>query len=365
MILRNNYLLIKRFLDFLDTSRKLSPDSKDRYWFYARHLLLWADQTPFSDAPAITPTFPAYVEKLPSPRGTGSLSAESQKKIVALARQFFDWAKLDNPQNFRRISPLWAQTLRSARSPEPTKITDHQYVTLDYAIRLATYPIDRANLALWAVQAAAAMLFLSGMRAGAFVTMPIMAVDLNKMSLTQSPQLGVHTKNGKSETTYILPIPELLKVVSEWDEYVRSILSPKSPWYAPVTNHWSEMHLEEKQPGKNRQHTLIRRLERLCQIVGLPYMNPHLFRHGHAVYGLQHANGISEYQAVSRNLMHSNVQITDGVYGGLESKERARIIAGFANQPPSQSQDDLSSFLNQLLPGDVPRALKILVERLG
>jgi integrase len=366
MIVRDNYFLIKRFLRYVGASRQPSADTLERYWFYLRHLLLWADGRPFSDAPLITPAFPLYVDKLVSPRSKAGLSAGSRKKIVGLARQFFEWAKQDNPHAFRRVSPLWLQTMRPARVQKPAvEKPDHQYATLDYVISLATYPLDRANLAMWAVQAAAAMLFLSGMRAGAFVTLPIKAVDLKNMSITQSPQLGVRTKNNKSATTYLYPIPELLKVVSEWDAFVRSGLPLQAPWYAPVANSWSAMNLSDKQPGQNRAHTLIRRLRHLCEISGLPYMHPHLFRHGHAVYGLKRARDVADYQAVSRNLMHSNLSLTDAVYGGLESNERARIIAGLAGQPSlPQSQDDLSRYLHQLAPGDVPRALKILAERL-
>lgn len=364
MILRSNYLLVKRFLDFLDSSRQLNPKSKERYWFHLRHLLLWADHTCLTNAAAINPAFPEFVEEQPSPRGNGNLAAETQKKIIGLARQFFEWAREDDPKKFRHISPLWAKTLRPQRSTAPAQAQEHEHVQIEYAVQLATYPIDRSNLALWAAQAAAAMLFLSGMRSGAFTTMPIMAVDLKNRSIEQNPSLGMRTKNSKSAITYLYPIPELLKVVNEWDEFVRSILPLDAPWYAPVNNHWSAMSLSDKKPGKNREQTLIRRLKRLCQIVGLPYMHPHLFRHGHAVYGLKHAHDIAGYQAVSRNLMHSNLSLTDEIYGGLESKERQRIIAGFANQPSSQSQDDLSGFLNQLSPGDVSRAIKILAERL-
>jgi hypothetical protein len=42
------------------------------------------------------------------------------------------------------------------------------------------------------------------MRAGAFSTLPISAVDLSSRTIKQWPALGVKTKNGKSATTYLL-----------------------------------------------------------------------------------------------------------------------------------------------------------------
>jgi hypothetical protein len=45
-----------------------------------------------------------------------------------------------------------------------------------------------------------------------------------KRIIIQNPNLGVQTKNSKYEITYLLDIPELLKVVQAWDDDIRSIL---------------------------------------------------------------------------------------------------------------------------------------------
>lgn len=41
--------------------------------------------------------------------------------------------------------------------------------------------------------------------------------------------------------------------------------------------------------------------------------SPHKFRHGHAVYALKMAKYVSTLKAVSQNLMHADLSITDGV----------------------------------------------------
>jgi hypothetical protein len=61
-------------------------------------------------------------------------------------------------------------------------------------------------------------------------------------------------------------------------------------------------------------------------MAGVPYMHPHLFRHGHAVYGLKNANTMAEYKAVSMNLMHSNIGITDGIYAALPGDDVKKAI---------------------------------------
>jgi hypothetical protein len=82
---------------------------------------------------------------------------------------------------------------------------------LDEVRQLIALEINpKTDLAGWRDQAAAAMLFLSGMRAGAFGSPPISAIDLPNRSIKQWPTLGVKTKNHKSATTYLLDIPDLL-----------------------------------------------------------------------------------------------------------------------------------------------------------
>jgi site-specific recombinase XerC len=60
--------------------------------------------------------------------------------------------------------------------------------------------------------------------------------------------------------------------------------------------------------------------------VGLPYHSPHKFRHGNAVYSIKRAETVGDLKAISQNLMHSNLSITDGVYGILSADDtRERI----------------------------------------
>ena len=55
--------------------------------------------------------------------------------------------------------------------------------------------------------------------------------------------------------------------------------------------------------------------------VGLPYHSPHKFRHGNAVYSLKMAKNMAALKVISQNLIHSNISITDGVYGIFSDKD--------------------------------------------
>jgi integrase len=74
---------------------------------------------------------------------------------------------------------------------------------------------------------------------------------------------------------------------------------------------------EASQAGEYRASIATRDLKQWLKKVGLPYHSPHKFRHGFAVLALKNAKDIQALKAVSQTLMHSNLSITDGVYGIL------------------------------------------------
>lgn len=57
----------------------------------------------------------------------------------------------------------------------------------------------------------------------------IVLVNLSDLSVKQWPSLGVRTKFKKHATTYLLTIPEapeVFEIVKQWDDEIRSILTP-------------------------------------------------------------------------------------------------------------------------------------------
>jgi hypothetical protein len=101
MVNRENYLLTKAYLGYLREVAQLDVRSTGRYWFYLRHLLLWADATPFSQASVVQPTFPTYLSTVRAGGGAETLASKTcqglspatLKKIAQTAKRFFTWAK--------------------------------------------------------------------------------------------------------------------------------------------------------------------------------------------------------------------------------------------------------------------------------
>jgi integrase len=207
-------------------------------------------------------------------------------------------------------------------------IRENEYVSEEEVKLLAQVPVLPGDLALLRDRAVAALLFLSGANAGAFTSLPILAVDIPGRAICQWPELGVRTKFCMRATTYLLEILELLEVVAEWDALVREKLPVTAPWYAPIASSWGKQQFSNQEPGKNRSEAVYRRLKILFERADLPFSDPHRFRPGHAVYGLLHAKDMADYKAVSSNLMHADIIITDEIYAPLLAKEvKERITA--------------------------------------
>jgi site-specific recombinase XerD len=332
VIHRNNYLLVRRYLQDLGEVYQLSGSSLGRYRFYLRHLMLWAGETPFQQAAKLRPTFPSYVNNLPGRNGDMPLASVTQKKIIEVGKRFFTWGKQNYPKEFGSLTTAWLESLRSPRVRDTND--EHEYVSLEEVKQLVAIPHDEDDIALLRDKAAAAMLFLSGARASAFTTLPV-------------------------------SIPELLSVAQIWDDVVRSNLPPTAPWYAPISSRWGCQSLADAEPGKNRHQALDKRLHRLFTLAGLTYKSAHKFRHGHAVYGLLKAQTMADYKAVSMNLMHNDIKITDSIYAPILSEEVKERIAGLTASPPSMPETELDGVLDRLSNTDLSKVLRIVASRLS
>ena len=365
MVNRTNYHLVKEYLRYLNDVQQLDSKSIGRYWFYLKYLLLWADELPFAALSNHRPTFPTFLAAARLDEKDQPLAPTTLKKIVQTAKRFLTWLKLTYPREYRALSPAWIESLRQPRGPQP--VVEHEFVTLDEVKQLASLEIDEADLALRRDQAAAAMLYLSGMRAGAFSTLPISAVDLANKTIKQWTALGVETKNSKSATTYLLDIPELQRVVEQWDSFVRSQLPATAMWYTPIISQWGEQTLSSDPPGANRSVAVSKRLRLLFDMTGLEYKSPHKFRHGHAVYSLQHAKTMADYKAVSMNLMHADIRVTDGIYAPLASNEIQQRIAGLTggSLPVVTNNNDFTTLVQGLSKEQLSQALMAIANQMS
>jgi integrase len=329
---RENFLLVEAYLQ-QRLSSNYSPKTCSRYASYLRHLLLWVGEHPLCAAHTREPDFFEYLEIARQDGSAGPLAHATQKKIIGLAHEFFLWLKTEHPRQTRRLPIAWIHRIRSSRSkslgPRPSgaaavataTASERAAVTEAEIQAIAQLIIPQEELTLRRDQAAACFLYASGMRAGAFSTMPIAAFDLATLKVAQLSSLGVETKNGKNAVTTLLPIPALMGVIRRWDEFVRGQLPEHAMWFTPIRGHWGNLQLTADKPGRSRHTQLRKALRNVYAHAGLPYRHPHAHRHGHATFGLQHSSSLADYKAVSQNLMHADLFTTDRTYAVFASED--------------------------------------------
>ena len=80
----------------------------------------------------------------------------------------------------------------------------------------------------------------------------------------------------------------------------------------------------------------------------MPYYSPHKFRHGHATYSISKAVTVADLKAISQNLMHSNLSITDGVYAVLSENELSERIGKLGDIKPESNEEIIHQLENIL-----------------
>jgi site-specific recombinase XerD len=344
MINRKNWQIVNKYLVYRSEIDQLSDSSVRLEETWLRHLLEWVNEHELVKAPKLRPSFPQYVLTARLNDPDEPLKPIYVNKIISAARRFFTWLRINEAGYSRSIKPDWLNTLKAPRQdPAPQ---EHEIVTLEEIRAMAKAPTE--TMREMRVKAAAVFLYLSGMRVGAFVTLPLAAVDIQSRTVKQWPALGVKTKFKKQATTYLLNIPDLLDVVSEWDNRVRDALPNGGFWFAVFSPKTGDFDPSITEVGKHR-HTRVRKdLKTWLDRVGLEYHSPHKFRHGHAVYALKQTKDTAELKAVSMNLMHSSIKVTDGVYGVLSEKDVREKISQLGMNGAGLSDDDIEKITERL-----------------
>jgi site-specific recombinase XerD len=334
MINRQNWMDTRAWLATLDRS----PKTIQKYRIYLRHLIEWADETPLPNARLMDPAFPTY---LITSRNDGKqipLSYTTIYKTLSTTRMFFTYAR-HTWTRYNKISDSWVELLYPSRLSKPQpQIDDHKYYNLDELHAIASVSTETLHEAR--AQAAACLLYLSGMRADTLSSLPLQCVDLPNMRIFQVPSMGPRTKNNKAAITYLLNIPELLEIVRAWDDRLRrQSYAPNALWLAPLNHDGMVIH-ESTHAIQERSVVIRDDIALICKKAGIEYLSPHKFRHGHIVYARSHARNMEDVKAISQNVMHANSIITDQIYSGLTSNQVRNIITSLGNSPLQKVEEE-------------------------
>ena len=354
MIHRQNWLDVRAYLHHLDRNLGRDPETIRKYRGQLRHLLEWADATPFPRVRHVDPTFPVYMVAARNDHKDQRLSYTSIYKTLTTVRTFFQYARLQWTQRYRPISESWIEFLQPSRESKPRpRLQEHQFYSLATIRTLLAVSVETLHDAR--AQVAVAMLFCSGMRADTLASLPIHCVDVSLRRILQWPELGVRTKNDKAATTYLLEIPDLLALIADWHARLAAF-PPQALWYATLNNDGTQL-TATTHAIKGRSSVIGDDIRMLCAKAGVEYLSPHKLRHGHVVYGLQNARDMADLKAISQNVMHASLTITDQVYGNFRTADVGRLISTLGQPHSNASLEDkvtelLEMLKNRSLPTD-------------
>jgi len=105
-------------------------------------------------------------------------------------QEFYKWAKMYLPNDYKKISERWIETIRLSKTKMNMQgLEDRKYYSQDEVLKICSYKpkilIDMRD------RAAVALLYLSAMRITAFVSLPVRCVDIANMTVFQFPSEGV------------------------------------------------------------------------------------------------------------------------------------------------------------------------------
>jgi integrase len=69
----------------------------------------------------------------------------------------------------------------------------------------------------------------------------------------------------------------------------------------------------------------------ICNRACVTFRSAHKLRHGHAIFGIKNSRNIQDLKAISQNLMHSSLTVTDGIYGNLSGEDFTETISKLGN----------------------------------
>jgi hypothetical protein len=172
MINRENWKAVNAYLQYRLDVDQISSESQRLEKSRLRYLLEWADDRSFQNVPSIRPVYPEYVFSFPEK----PFSAIYIQHVIGTASRFFFWFSKHYPGT-EKLTQAWIDTLKRPRMAEDKQ--DHEFVTLSEIRQIANAPVE--TLRERRIRAAAVFWWLSGVRIGAFVTLPILAIDLERL----------------------------------------------------------------------------------------------------------------------------------------------------------------------------------------
>ena len=282
-----------------------------------------------------------------NPRTGKPLSRATVHSTLSALRAFFIWLA-SQPGYKSRIEycdadyfNLSDKDVRIAKASREKPVPTLEQVHHVLATMPAESAIERRNRAL------IALALLTGARAAALASLKLKHIDLKERCIDQDAR-EVRTKASKTFTTWFCPVGgDALIIVTDWCDYLRQELLwgeddplfPKTQVGLGEQGGFSAIGLaREHWSGTGAIRTIYKDA---FTAAGLPYYNPHCFRHALARLGEQICPNIETFKAWSQNIGHEKMLTTLTNYGTVPAAKQAELIRNLGQEAQSNVSNDL------------------------
>ncbi len=188
---------------------------------------------------------------------------------------------------------------------------------------------------VWHLAVLIAFLLVTGIRYRALCSLSLECIDTDALVVYQDPRIGVHTKGGKLIITRILPFDEeLVRIVVGWSDYLVKEFSfgPSDPLFPKTLVAQTNDGFCFEAQGLARDfwsggNSIREILKSRSEQAGMPYFNPHSFRHAACQLALKLSRTPQEFKALSQNFGHEQVTTTLRSYGTLDDSQVSDVIS--------------------------------------
>jgi integrase len=289
--------------------------------------------------------FTAHLSQEVNERTRQPLSKATLFSTLAALKAFFTWLA-QQPGFKSRFSYLDAEYFAlSLKDTAIAKATRERPVPSIEQIRHvimsmpATTDIEKRDRAL------IAFALMTSARDDAIASMRLKHIDLAAGKVRQDAR-EVRTKFSKTFPTFFLPVGDDIRAIFEdWLKHLQGALlwGPDDPLFPRTrvalgaSGQFEASGLERE--GWRNSGRIRAIFRKAFEGAGLPYYNPHSFRHAVARHGQTICSTFEEFQAISQNLGHSSVKTTLTHYGEVPVERQGELIRnlGKASAPDDKT----------------------------
>jgi len=226
---------------------------------------------------------------------------------------------------------------------------------------VATVPVD--TIIGLRNAAVIALIFLTGIRDGALITLKIKHVRPEQRQINQDSN-EVQTKFGKNQVTTWFPVGEQYEgILLRWLDARKSAgatdedpLFPRAPSAIASKASDTDGNLPWASTNPIRQI-----FKAACKAAGVTYFNPHLVRNTLTQLRRKMCRTDEEKKAWSQNLGHKHERTTEESYGHVESERQHELLVALGSPGVADLEDAELLELLRAVPASKRAALKALL----